>query len=157
MRSRICSTVNPSALSSPSTIFALTASNSVTGTPSKHPANSSVLNEPTDFLPPFDRALKDTALALRTLQHTYINEDTVFYVGFKGSFGDHHVNPRTLRAQHLGKMISLDGIVTRCSLVRPKMVKSVHYCEDTKLHHSMQYRDATTLGSAAPTGSTYPE
>jgi DNA replication licensing factor MCM3 len=96
-------------------------------------------------------------MALRGVQHTYVNEDTVFYVGFKGSFGDHHVNPRTLRAQHLGKMISLDGIITRCSLVRPKMVKSIHYCEQTKMHHSMQYRDATTLGSAAPTGSTYPE
>jgi len=117
----------------------------------------SVLNEPTDFLPPFDRALKETAMAFRTHQHAYINEDTVFYVGFKGSFGDHHVNPRTLRATHLGKTISIDGIVTRCSLVRPKMVKSIHYCEETKLHHTVAYRDATTLGSAAPTGNTYPE
>lgn len=119
--------------------------------------NISVLNEPTDFLPPFDRALKETALALRGTQHTYINDDTVFYVGFKGSFGDNHVNPRTLRAEHLGKMISIDGIVTRCSLVRPKMVKSIHYCEETKMHHQMQYRDATSLGTLAPTGSTYPE
>ncbi|KAF8078335.1 MCM2/3/5 family-domain-containing protein [Lyophyllum atratum] len=67
-----------------------------------------------------------------------------YRVGFSGSFGDHHVSPRTLHAAHLGKMISLEGIITRCSLVRPKMLKS--------------YRDATTSTSnLPPTSSVLPQ
>lgn len=42
-------------------------------------------------------------------------EGKMYHVGFRGSFGDHHVNPRTLRASHLGRMVSVEGIVTRCA------------------------------------------
>lgn len=38
-----------------------------------------------------------------------------FYVGFKGSFGENHTTPRTLKSDKLGKMICMEGIVTRCS------------------------------------------
>lgn len=41
-------------------------------------------------------------------------EEQQFYVGFRGSFGDNYVNPRTLRAAFLGKMVCLEGIVTKC-------------------------------------------
>ena len=51
-------------------------------------------------------------------------------------------------------MIALEGIVTRCSLVRPKMLKSVHYCPDTKLFHAQHYRDATMATSNLPPTST---
>jgi len=44
-------------------------------------------------------------------------EGKMYRVGFRGSFGDHLVNPRTLRASHLGHMVSVEGIVTRCTLV----------------------------------------
>jgi hypothetical protein len=56
--------------------------------------------------------------------------DRVF-VGFEGNFGDAAVTPRTLSAEHLGRAVALEGIVTRCSLVRPKVVRSVHYCPKT--------------------------
>ena len=52
-------------------------------------------------------------------------------VGFEGNFGSREVNPRTLTASHLSTLVSVEGIVTRCSLVRPKVVKSVHYCPET--------------------------
>ena len=80
----------------------------------------------------------------------------VFTVGFSGSFGDHHVSPRTLKASHLSKMVSLEAIVTRCCLVRPKMVKSVHYCAATNIFHTREYRDATTAGHLPPTTSILP-
>jgi DNA replication licensing factor MCM3 len=84
--------------------------------------------------------------------------DKTFRIGFSGSFGDLHVSPRTLHAAQLGKMISLEGIITRCSLVRPKMLKSVHYCPETQIFHSREYRDATTSTSnQPPTSSVTPQ
>ena len=53
------------------------------------------------------------------------------HVGFEGAFGAHHVTPRSLAAAMLSKLVCVEGIVTRCSLVRPKVVRSVHYCEKT--------------------------
>lgn len=73
-----------------------------------------LLKEPLSYLPAFDAALKEVVLAVHdATRHAYA-QDAQFYVGLRGSFGDHHVNPRTLRATMLGKMISVEGIVTRC-------------------------------------------
>jgi DNA replication licensing factor MCM3 len=52
-------------------------------------------------------------------------------------------------------MVSLEGIVTRCSLVRPKMLKSIHYCAGSQKFHSRSYQDSTVVApSAMMTGST---
>ncbi|PWN48893.1 putative MCM3-subunit of pre-replication complex [Violaceomyces palustris] len=114
-----------------------------------------LLNEPNEYLPAFDAALHQLVEQLRNP----VKDDIAgkqYYVGLRGSFGDHHVNPRTLRSVHLGKMMSLEGIVTRCSLVRPKIVKSVHYCDATKRFHSREYRDATMYGTLPPSSTVYP-
>ena len=77
----------------------------------------SLLKEPLSYLPAFDAALKEVVLAVHdATRHAYA-QDAQFYVGLRGSFGDHHVNPRTLRATMLGKMISVEGIVTRCKFL----------------------------------------
>lgn len=116
-----------------------------------------LFKQPTDYLPAFDAALA------QVVQHVYNPEkhdiaSKTYHVGFSGSFGDHHVTPRTLQAAHLGKMISLEGIITRCSLVRPKMLKSVHYCPETGAFHSREYRDATSSSSnLPPTTSLLPQ
>lgn len=110
---------------------------------------------PGDYLAAFDKALKNVVLTLRDpLRHKI--DDLPFYVAFSGSFGENHVNPRTLRAMHLGRLISIEGIVTRCSLVRPKVIKSVHYCEKTGEFLSREYRDAT-MGDGIPGSSAYPQ
>ncbi|KAF8559368.1 ATP dependent DNA helicase [Imleria badia] len=112
-----------------------------------------LLKQPVDFLPAFDDALVNIVTQVHDADKHEL-EGKSYRVGFSGSFGDHHVSPRTLKAEYLGKMISLEGIITRCSLVRPKMLKSVHYCPDTKLFHSREYRDATTSTSNLPPTST---
>ncbi|EPQ61063.1 MCM-domain-containing protein [Gloeophyllum trabeum ATCC 11539] len=112
-----------------------------------------LLKQPVDFLPAFDDALLNVIKQVYDTEKHDI-EGKTYHIGLSGSFGDHHVSPRTLLASHLGKMISLEGIVTRCSLVRPKMLKSVHYCPDTKLFHMREYRDATTSTSNLPPTST---
>ncbi|KAJ7655238.1 ATP dependent DNA helicase [Mycena polygramma] len=116
-----------------------------------------LLKQPTDYLPAFEKALADV-IQRQPESKKYELDSKHFRIGFSGSFGDHHVSPRTLHAAQLGKMISVEGIITRCSLVRPKMLKSTHYCQKTRLFHSRVYRDATTSTSnEPPTTSVTPQ
>jgi hypothetical protein len=64
-----------------------------------------------------------------------------------------HARPWLL--QFLSKLVNLQGIVTRCTLVRPKIVKSVHYCPATGQFQSREYRDVTA-NAGAPTSTAYP-
>ncbi|OWA51644.1 DNA replication licensing factor Mcm3 [Hypsibius exemplaris] len=78
-----------------------------------------------------------------------------FLIGLSGSFGARHVSPRTLNARLLGGMVCIEGIVTKCSLVRPKIVRSVHYSPKTGKTIERRYNDAT--GSTDATSRTaYP-
>lgn len=49
-----------------------------------------------------------------------------------------------------------DGDDNLGTLVRPKVVKSVQFCEATKLYHTKPYRDATSL-TGRPTIGSYPK
>lgn len=95
------------------------------------------------------------------IRHRYVQGGQAhFYVGFKGSFGDHHTTPRTLRAEKLGKMICIEGIVTRCNLVRPKIQQSMHYCPATRQFHTRNYTDRLSAAAAAGapvSSSVYPQ
>ncbi|KAJ3210439.1 MCM DNA helicase complex subunit [Dinochytrium kinnereticum] len=125
-----------------------------------------ILNTPVDYVPAFDRALKDVVTAIDTFpaakpaytNHGQISMDDVqFWVGFEGSFGENVLSPRKLEARFLGRTVCLEGIVTKCSLVRPKLMKSVHYCEKTEVFHSREYRDGLSLSHAVPTISAFPK
>ena len=77
------------------------------------------------------------------------------HVSFTGDFGPSTVSPRSLDSACISKLIKLEGIVTKCSLVRPKVCKSVHFSEATNKFVSKEYRDvASHLG--LPTGSALP-
>ena len=83
----------------------------------------------------------------------------MYYCALIGSFGEYSCNPRTLRSQHLNHMVSLEGIVTKTSLVRPKVVRSVHYNEKRDggpTWHFREYRDQTMSANSASTTSVYP-
>ena len=66
----------------------------------------------------FQRALKEF---VGSIDATFAKESEDFYIGFEGSFGSKHVTPRTLTATNLGNLVCLEGIITKCSLVRPKV------------------------------------
>ncbi|ODV90401.1 hypothetical protein CANCADRAFT_44057 [Tortispora caseinolytica NRRL Y-17796] len=106
-----------------------------------------LLDSPTDYMDAVNRALKDVVMAIRDPVRHPVGHMDQFYVAFRGTFGDHAVTPRSIRSSHLGKLVSIEGIVTRCSLVRPKVVRSVHYCEETNKFHTREYRDQTTVGT----------
>ncbi|KAL9996718.1 putative DNA helicase [Helianthus debilis subsp. tardiflorus] len=91
----------------------------------------------------------------RSIDPKYLKEGEQVLVGFDGPFVSRKVTPRDLLSEFIGSMVKVEGIITKCSLVRPKVVKSVHYCPSTKQFTSREYRDITsTMG--LPTGSVYP-
>ncbi|NXF73748.1 MCM3 factor, partial [Sclerurus mexicanus] len=100
----------------------------------------------------FQRALKDF---VASVDATYAKQYEDFYIGLEGSFGSKHVSPRTLTASFLSCIVCVEGIVTKCSLIRPKVVRSVHYCPATKKTIERRYRDMTSL-DAFPSSSIYP-
>ncbi|KAI7799905.1 MCM3 minichromosome maintenance deficient 3 (S. cerevisiae), like [Triplophysa rosa] len=100
----------------------------------------------------FQRALKDL---VASIDATYAKQFEEFHVGFEGSFGSKHVSPRTLSARFLGNLVCVEGIMTKCSLVRPKIMRSVHYCPATKKTLERKYTDLTSL-DAFPSSAIYP-
>ncbi|XP_072218617.1 DNA replication licensing factor MCM3 [Leuresthes tenuis] len=100
----------------------------------------------------FQRALKDL---VASVDATYAKQYEEFFVGLEGSFGSKHVSPRTLTSRLLSSMVCVEGIVTKCSLVRPKVVRSVHYCPATKKTMERKYTDMTSL-DAFPSSAIYP-
>ncbi|KAJ2773086.1 MCM DNA helicase complex subunit [Coemansia nantahalensis] len=122
---------------------------------------ASLIAEPTYYIPAFEAAATELGASLATRAGLAV-DPTGFSVavGFRGALGAHHLTPRGLRANLLGKLVCIEGIVTRCSLVRPKVVRSVHYSEATKTFYAKNYHDQTTStkggdGSAA-FSSAYP-
>uniref|UniRef100_A0A8B9QUF2 DNA replication licensing factor MCM3 n=1 Tax=Anas platyrhynchos TaxID=8839 RepID=A0A8B9QUF2_ANAPL len=113
---------------------------------------SRLLNNAFEELVAFQRALKDF---VASVDATYAKQYEDFYIGLEGSFGSKHVSPRTLTACFLSCIVCVEGIVTKCSLVRPKVVRSVHYCPATKKTIERRYTDLTSL-DAFPSSSVYP-
>ncbi|SCU88131.1 LAMI_0D08900g1_1 [Lachancea mirantina] len=118
-----------------------------------------ILMTPANFIPPAERALTETAMTLDENPSRFQTNVVLrqWRLSFKGSFGAHALSPRTLRSHHVNKLLSIEGIVTKVSLVRPKLIRSVHYAEKTGRFHYRDYRDATTtLTTQIPTPAIYP-
>ncbi|OBT91706.2 MCM DNA helicase complex subunit [Pseudogymnoascus verrucosus] len=116
-----------------------------------------LLNQPFDFSQAFDKALKNVVATMPNITKQQADEETMYYCAFAGSFGHLACNPRTINSSHLNRMVSLEGIVTKCSLVRPKIVKSVHYNEKEDKMHFRTYQDQTMTMGQASTSSVYPQ
>jgi hypothetical protein len=71
-----------------------------------------LLREPASWQPAAELALNEL---IKTVGAIGVNGSKgPYYVGYRGSFGDNHATPRTLRANKIGQMVCLEGIVTRC-------------------------------------------
>lgn len=111
-----------------------------------------LLKSPNEYIQPFSDAVTEFT---RNLDYKFLKEGEQVLVGFDGPFVSRRVTPRDLMSDFIGSMVCVEGIVTRCSLVRPKVVKSVHFCPSTGKFLGREYRDITsTVG--LPTGSVYP-
>ncbi|XP_055324264.1 DNA replication licensing factor Mcm3 [Sitodiplosis mosellana] len=119
----------------------------------KNPARAaSLLINAFDEQLAFSRALKEY---VSTLQPSFAKTYEDFFVGFEGSFGSRHVTPRTLNSRFLSNLVCVEGIVTKVSLVRPKVVRSVHFCPETKKTIERKYTDLTSF-EAVPSSAVYP-
>ncbi|KYN33679.1 Zygotic DNA replication licensing factor mcm3 [Trachymyrmex septentrionalis] len=119
----------------------------------KNPARTaSLLNNSFEEQLAFQNALKQYISSIDT---DYAKSNKEFFVAFEGSFGNKHVTPRTLTSRFLGNLVCVEGIVTKCSLVRPKVVRSVHYCDVTRTVLERAYSDLTSL-EAFPHSAVYP-
>ncbi|KAH7327861.1 MCM2/3/5 family-domain-containing protein [Stachybotrys elegans] len=114
-----------------------------------------ILLEPFDYTLAFNQALKKIVEATPQARPDQVSGDVVYYCAWAGSFGLNACNPRTLSSHHLNKMVSIEGIVTRCSLIRPKIVRSVHYNETKGKFHFRVYEDQTMTNGVTTTG-VYP-
>jgi DNA replication licensing factor MCM3 len=115
-----------------------------------------LLNDPFEYTLAFNHALKEIVKTLPQARPDQTDPDVLYYCAWAGSFGLNACNPRTLSSQHLNSMVSIEGIVTRCSLIRPKVVKSVHYNEARNIFHFREYRDQT-MTNGVTTSSVYPQ
>ena len=97
------------------------------------------------------RALRDAANEIAKEENAkFASQEKRLEVGCEGSFGDLHVSPRGLLSSCLRSLVCVEGIVTKCSVVRPKVTKSVHYCEATGEISDKVYRDATSIEIGLP-------
>lgn len=51
--------------------------------------------------------------------------------------------PRSLTSSSLRQLVCVEGVATKVSAIKPKIVQSVHYCPATNQHSSKDYIDAT--------------
>src|SRR5688572_28513124 len=102
-----------------------------------------ILRQPFDYSLAFNHALKKIVETIPQARPDQTAHDVAYYCAWAGSFGLNACNPRTLSSQHLNYMVSLEGIVTRCSLIRPKVVRSVHFNEAKNKFHFREYQDQT--------------
>ena len=77
-----------------------------------------LIDNPIKYLKPLRSALMELVMHSDPDYGSYLPGGPEFHVGFHGSFGRNHVTPRGLMAHLLGKLVLVDGIVTKCSLVR---------------------------------------
>eukprot|EP00808_Paulinella_micropora_P032203 g17396.t1 len=115
-----------------------------------------LMKTPMEYFAPFCAALKDFIGSLPEEAGEVRKPSSEEYsIGFTGSFGASLLSPRGLEARHLGQLLAVEGIATRCSMVRPKVCRTVHYCETTNAWTENEYHDALSL-TGFPTSSVYP-
>jgi len=71
-----------------------------------------LLENPTEFIPPFEEVINQEA---RNLRPKTAETEQPIHLGFTGSFGFHRVSPRELLSPLMSKLVCLEGIVTKCT------------------------------------------
>lgn len=103
-----------------------------------------------------DQIFKDPVNAIRAIEISLKNaveneaenvkkSSQTYRITFEGNFGIYYITPRGLKSIYTNKLVRVLGIVTRMSLVRPKLQTSSHYCEATNKFAKKEYSDQYDL------------
>ena len=117
-----------------------------------------LLKYPLHIIPIMEKKLNEISQSLKgeksqQTKNTIQNKkEESLHIDFRGMLGTHLVSPRGLTADLTNQYVGVQGIVTRISDVRPKLVYSVHYCDETKHGNVKEYNDQMKI---AETTSTY--
>lgn len=79
-----------------------------------------------------------------------------YHASFEGNFGSHYITPRGLKSIFTNKLVKVQGIVTRMSIVRPKLVFSQHYCEATQKFSEKAYGDNYEISTFQSNNNSIP-
>ena len=111
----------------------------------------SIIKYPLKLIPIIERQVNSIYNELRG-EKVANREKTIFekkseiiHINITGMLGENLVSPRGLNAELTNKFVGVQGIVTRTSLVRPKLIQSCHYCENTKNCFIKEYEDPMTI------------
>eukprot|EP01039_Chlorochromonas_danica_P000197 gene197-207_t len=126
---------------------------------------SRIIRQPREYIIALQEAATETARSLDpSFEKALTSKD--LQVGFEGSFGSNSISPRGLNSRLLNSLVEVEGIVVKCSSVRPKLVRSVQYCPKTNQYSLREYRDSSSLdigievkengGEKMPTSSAIP-
>lgn len=102
-----------------------------------------IIREPSRYVPLLELALHDVVLRQ---QPEYLKVDyrsRAVHVGFEGPVGT-VLSPRELYARNLNTMVALEGVITRQSTNRPRVLETVHYCPETNKFSTKEFRDQLT-------------
>jgi DNA replication licensing factor MCM3 len=121
-----------------------------------------VLANPLKYIPEFEKSVNDMTGEAQSSKKGQTSEkqfqkektSTKYKVSFTGMFGKNMVSPRGLSALLTNNLVHVTGIITRMSIVRPKLVNSVHYCDETKKGFTKSYSDQFTLSTPSQSANT---
>lgn len=100
-----------------------------------------LLDNPTVYLASLTAAVEEVELH----RNSNLKAQRDIKVYLKGHFGSRTISPRNLLSHYVEKIVNVRGIVTKCTAVRPKLMKIRQFCEATQTFSTRVYRDATSL------------
>ena len=114
-----------------------------------------VLKNPLKIIPLMEKKLDEISTGFKSekVQSNTIQskKEEKLHLNLQGMLGTHLVSPRGLTAELTNQYVGVQGIVTRISEVRSKLVYSVHYCEETKKGNIKEYNDQMKIAESTNT------
>lgn len=97
-------------------------------------------NDPLRHIRAIEAACYSLALSERP---DYLKICNGIKVAITGTLHARPCSPRELTSSTLRQLVCVQGVATKVSAIKPKIVKSVHYCPSTNQHTTKDYVDAT--------------
>ena len=114
-----------------------------------------ILKNPLKIIPLMEKKIDEISQGFKgeKVQSNTIQtkKEEKIHLNLQGMLGTHLVSPRGLTAELTNQYVGVQGIVTRISEVRSKLVYSVHYCEETKKGNIKEYNDQMKIAESSNT------